>query len=114
VGPEPTNPSSSDFERELRQALERRPAPPSLKGTILARRRLEKTERLRHRLMWFQRLAACFVLAAVLGGAFLWRSAVQRRKGEQARAQVLTALRIAGRALSAMNAQLADREQDAK
>ncbi len=118
MGPETTNDwgpdPSGDFERELRQALERRPAPPSLKGKILERRRRQNTERLRHRVVWFERLAACLVFAGVLGGAFAWHSAAERRKGEQARAQVFTALRIASHALSAMNAQLANREQDTK
>jgi hypothetical protein len=114
VGPERTKEPSGDFERELRQALERRPAPPSLKGKILERRRRQNTERLRLRVLWFQRLAACLVLACVLGGALAWHSATERRKGERARAQVLTALRIADHALSAMNAQLGHSEQDSK
>jgi uncharacterized protein involved in tolerance to divalent cations len=62
--------------------------------------------------MWLQRLAACLVLAVALGGAFWWRAAVERRRGEEARAQVFTALRIAGHALREMNAQLADHAQD--
>jgi hypothetical protein len=114
VGPEPSSQSGSEFERELRQALERRPAPPSVKGKILERRRRQKTERLRFRTMWLQRLAACIVLAGALGGGFAWHRIAEQRKGEQARAQVFTALRIASHALSEMNAQLADRAQDSK
>ncbi len=120
MGPErrddagPRNEPGSDFERELRQALERRPAPPSLKGKVLNRRRRQNTERLRHRVIFLERLAASLVLAAALGGAFAWRSAVERRRGERARAEVFTALRIASHALDAMNAQLANREQDSK
>lgn len=103
-----------EFERELRQAFERRPAPPSLKRKILERRRRQNTERLRHRVVWMQRLAACIVLACALGGALWWHAAAERRRGEEARAQVFTALRIASHALSAMNAQLTEREQDSK
>jgi hypothetical protein len=103
-----------DFERELRQAMERRPAPPSLKKKIIDRRGRQLTERLHsHRLMW-QRLAASVVLAAMLGGAVLWRNAEQRRKGEEARQQVLTALRITRHALKQMNQQLADHDRDAQ
>lgn len=114
MGPESIDEPGSELERELRQALERRPAPPSLKGKILERRRRQNTERLRHRVIFLERLAASIVLAAALGGAFAWHSITERRKGEEARAQVFTALRIASHALSAMNAQLADREQDTK
>jgi hypothetical protein len=110
VATEPGN----EFERELRQAFERRPAPPSLKGKILGRRQRRNAERQHRRTIFWQRLAACVVLVGVLSGAFFWRRAEERRKGEEARAQVLTALRIAGHALREMNAQLAERAQDSK
>ncbi len=95
-----------EFEQELRQALERRPAPPSLKGKIMARRRGSKLGR--HAVLW-QRLAASLVLAAMLGGAVEWERHVreERRRGEAAREQVMTALRITGHALDKMNQQLA-------
>jgi hypothetical protein len=95
-----------EFEQELRQALERRPAPVSLKGRIMARRGTRKPRG--HRVMW-QRLAAALALAAVLGGAAEWEGHVreERRRGEAARQQVLTALRITGHALDQMNKQLA-------
>jgi hypothetical protein len=96
-----------DFEQELRRALERRPAPPNLKGKIMQNRRRPVHQR-GHAVLW-QRLAAAFALAAVLGGAARWQEHVQeeRRQGEAARRQVLTALRITGHALNQMNAQLA-------
>ncbi len=98
-----------DFERELKQALERRPAPPSLKRKIMQRRR-QQSEARRHGywLVW-QRAAAGLLVAAMLGGAMEWRihKAEERRKGEEARRQVMIALRITGRALNEMNARLA-------
>jgi hypothetical protein len=97
-----------DFEQELRQAMMRRPAPPSLKRKILARRTRQNTERMHARLLMWQRLAASIVLAAVAGGAYLWHDAEQRRKGEEARQQVLIALRITSHALQQMNEQLAE------
>ncbi len=103
-----------DFERELRQAMERRPAPPSLKKKILDRRTRQRTERLHGRVLMWQRLAASVVLAAMLGGALMWRNAEQRRKGEEARQQVLTALRITTHALKQMNQQLADHDRNAQ
>lgn len=103
-----------DFEQELQQAMLRRPAPPSLKSKILARRQSQNTQRVHARMVMWQRLAASIVLAAVAGGAYLWHNAEERRKGEEARQQVLTALRITGHALRQMNQQLADRNRNAE
>jgi hypothetical protein len=95
-----------EFESELRQALERRAAPASLKRRIMARRDLKRPHSVSA--IW-QRLAAVLVLGAVLGGAAEWEARVreERRRGEAAREQVLTALRITGHALNQMNRQLA-------
>jgi hypothetical protein len=96
-----------DFERELQQAFEQRPAPPSLKRKLMEQRRWRRTQRMHSRTVLWQRLAASLVLAGVLGSGLAWRQADQRRKGEAARQQVLTALRITSHALNEMNAQLA-------
>jgi hypothetical protein len=94
-----------DFERELHQALERRPAPPSLKRKLMETRRSRRPHS--HAVLW-QRMAASLALAVALGGAVEWRhQQEERRQGEAARQQVLTALRITGHALNQMNAQLA-------
>jgi hypothetical protein len=96
-----------DFEQELKQALERRPAPPSLKRRIMQQRSLRRTQRLRNHTIIWQRLAASVMLGALIGGAYSWHQAEQRRKGEEARRQVITALRITSHALDEMNARLA-------
>lgn len=97
---------SDDFERELQQAFERRPAPPSLKRKLMEQRSRRRTQRLHtHSVVWL-RLAACMVLAAIIGGGLAWRRADEVRKGEEARRQVFTALRITNRALNEVNAQL--------
>jgi hypothetical protein len=93
-----------DFERELRQALERRPAPPALKRKLMASRRLRGPQG--HSLIW-QRLAASLVVASLLAGGFGWRYREQQRRGEEAREKVFTALRITSHALNQMNTQLA-------
>lgn len=103
-----------DFERELLQACERRPAPPRLKRKILERRSRQNSECLRQRIIFWQRLAATVLLAGTVGGAFVWRNAEERRRGEEARDQVLTALRIANHALMEMNAQLGATHGDEK
>jgi len=95
------------FEEELRQAFERRPAPPSLKRKLMERRRWQRMQWIRTRTVIWQRLAASVALAAVLGGGHVWRNREEQRKGEAAREQVMTALRITGHALEQVNAELA-------
>lgn len=107
-----------EFEQELRQALERRPAPPSLKRNLMAMRRKQS-----HSSHWFegQKLAASLAIAAVLGTAAIWGGHVweqriqaqkeEQRKGEAARQQVLIALRLTNHALNHMNRQLAAHNQ---
>lgn len=92
-----------EFEQQLREALRQRPAPLSLKREVIEKRRARK----RRPIANWQRLAASVALAAVLGGVMEWRHAQEVRKGEAARQQVLTALRITGYALDKMNLQLA-------
>jgi len=103
VEQEPLN----QFEQELRQALERRPAPPGLKRKIMAERSRLRTQRLRSRAVIWQRLAASLALVAVIGGGVAWREREQERKGEEARRQVMIALRITGHALNTVKTQLA-------
>jgi hypothetical protein len=102
-----------EFEEKLVCVLTPRPAPPGLKRAILERRAGERTER-RRRMAWFERLAASIVLAGVAGGAVYWRHAVEQQKGEKAKQQVFTALRIANRALEEMNLQLEQQNQKAE
>lgn len=114
--PEPVNPSEQDgdFERELRQALGRRPAPPSLKRRIMQRREARRTERLHIRTVWWQRLAASVLLAGVIAGGYGWRQVEEQRKGEEVKRQVMTALRITNHALNDMNRRLAEHNRDEK
>ena|SRR5579863_4306816 len=102
-----------DFEKELKQALQRRPAPPSLKRRVLQRRGLLSMQRRHsHWLVW-QRVAAGLLVAAMLGGAVEWRmrKAEEQRQGEEARRQVMIALRVTGRALNEVNARLTARSR---
>ena len=103
------------FEKELRQALQRRPAPPSLKRKVMERRGAASMARQHYRWLMWQRLAAGMVLAAILGGAMTWQlqRAEERRKGEEARRQVMTALRVTGRALNELNQRLMERNRNA-
>jgi hypothetical protein len=107
VGIEPTD----QIERELRQGLLRLPAPPGLKRKIMARKRARDAEKSHRRVVFWQRLAASVLLCGAVGGGVTWHNVQQQRKGEAARQQVMVALRIAGRALDQMNAQLAERDR---
>jgi len=98
-----------DFERELRAAVQRQPAPSSLKRSLMERRRQARVEQHR-RMVWFERLAASLVLAGVAGGALAWRKAEEHQKGEEAKRQVFAALRITHRALEEMKVQLEERD----
>lgn len=99
------------FERELRQALVRRPAPPALKARILAARSRQRVVRIHRRAVLWQRLAASVVLAAACGGGFAWHHVQEQRRGEEARRQVLDALRITNHALDEVHARLAARDR---
>jgi hypothetical protein len=99
------------FDRELRQAMERRPAPPSLKRRILQQRSKRRTAQVRTYTVWWQRLAASVLLVGVIAGGYEWRQIEDRRKGEEAAQQVLTALRITNRALNDMNRRLVARNR---
>ena len=105
-----------EFEIELKQALERRPAPPGLKRRLLVQRAARTRQReARSSLVLWQRLAASVVLVAALAGGLGWRRhEEEQRKGEQARQQVLTALRITSHALDHAQAQLAAHDRDSE
>jgi hypothetical protein len=98
-----------DFESELHATFARVPAPPDLKRKVM-NQLWEQTRSARRRMVWFERIAASLVVVAVMGGAVVGRNAMERRRGEEAKQQVFTALRIATHALEEMNVQLQERE----
>jgi len=109
-----------EFEREIRESLERQPPPASLKRKVMERRWQNRAQldpshtsaRQRSRMIWFERIAASLVLAGVAGSAAIGHYAVERRKGEEAKQQVFTALRITNHAFQVMNAQLQQQGKD--
>jgi len=100
-----------DFEEKLKRSFERWPAPPSLKHRLIENRRRRK-----ERPRWFAlpfaarvavSLCVCAGVFSALYGGMASYHAEQQRKGEEARQQVLLALRITNHALDHMNQQLA-------
>jgi hypothetical protein len=99
-----------DFEQQLRLVLEQVPAPPGLKRRVIARRDAQRTARHR-RVMWWRRLALTTAVICMLAGGWFWHGVQQRRDGQEARRQVILALRITSRALTQMQLQLAAHNQ---
>jgi hypothetical protein len=104
-----------EFEEEVRQAFERRPAPPGLKRRLMEKRR-GPAQRKSFPLFAWRGLAAsvvsvslCILAALAVYGNYRQREAEKQREGEAARQQVLTALRITNHALDHMNKQLVAR-----
>ena len=102
MGHEPMN----EWENGLRRALERKPAPPSLKRKVMQRRDALHVERRHSRMVWWRRLAVAGTLAGVLAGVLVWRHTEEQRRGEAVRREVMVALRITSRALNQMQLQL--------
>ena len=101
----------AELERKLRFALRHRPAPLGLKQRVLARSRERVRERMqvRHGRAWMlQRIAASVILAVLFGGFAVYRQAGERRKGEAAREQVMTAMRITSKTLDRVSERLTD------
>jgi hypothetical protein len=109
-----------DLERELREGLRRQRAPASLKPKVMDRRAqnrgqiqsIRSATRQRNRMVWLERIAASLVLAGVAGSAVVGHYAVERRKGEEAKQQVFTALRITNHAFKVMNDRLEQQDKD--
>ncbi len=93
----------------LQRALDRRPAPPHLKQKIMAARARNIAYMRRQKQMLWMRIAASLLIALALlgGGGIGYRRTVERRKGEEARRQVMIALRITGHALNHVQEKLA-------
>jgi hypothetical protein len=80
------------LENDLKRALRRQTPAPGFAGRVM--QRLEKGEKPK-RLGWWRAAAASVTLAVLLGG-YATHRVVERQRGERAKEQVLTAMRIAG------------------
>jgi len=105
-----------EFERRLQVAIRRHEAPLGLKSRVMAQARARRQAR--HGRGWMlQRIAASALLAALFGGFAVYHEnlehekqerQIERRKGEQAAEQVMTALRITSKTLGKVNEHLAE------
>ena len=82
-----------NLENELRRALRRQAPAPGFAGRVL--QRIGEEPMRTRKPMWFRAVAASFTLAVILGG-YATHKVVEHRRGEHAKEQVLTAMRIAG------------------
>lgn len=101
----------AEFERKLRIAMQHREAPVGLKQRVLAHAR-ERRQAQRGRFWMVQRIAASLVLAAAVGGFAAYRHNEERvaeqKRGEEAREQLMTALRITSKTLGKVNERLTE------
>jgi hypothetical protein len=81
-----------NLEHELKRALRRESPPAGFAGRVLERIEAEQTRR---RPVWWRAAAASVTLGLLLGG-YATHRVVEHRRGEAAKEQVLTAMRIAG------------------
>lgn len=81
-----------NLENDLKRALRRESPPAGFAGRVLQRIEAEKAPK---RPIWWRAAAASVTLGLLLGG-YATHRVVEHRKGEAAKEQVLTAMRIAG------------------
>jgi hypothetical protein len=93
---EPIDRQLEEFERELREQLQARPAPGGFADRVMARIQTPKPRPAWH-LAWRWAAVAAVLAVSVIGGIEHERE--QRIAGEHARQQVLLALRITGSTL---------------
>lgn len=111
IGEQENGQELAEFERKLRIAMQRREAPLGMKQRVLARAR-ERRQAQHGRWWMVQRIAASALLATIFGGIAVYKQvqerALERKRGEEARDQVMTALRITHKTLDHVNERLAD------
>lgn len=110
----------AEFEQRLQMAMQRREAPMGLKARVLAESRARRGQRrFAEGGGWMlQRIAASAVLAAIASGIVVYHQmevrSVERQKGEEAKAQVMLALRITNRALDRINDRINDKSSSSE
>ena len=83
-----------NLENDLKRALRRQAPAPGFAARVMQRIE-EQSAPKRRQPVWWRAAAASVTLAAILGG-YATHKVVEHRRGERAKEQVLTAMRIAG------------------
>lgn len=91
----------SELEQRLRSALARRDPPDGFTSRVMAGTQRTRTERLG----W---VAAAVVAAMVAAGVWIDADLNRRARGERAKQEVMTALRVTGAAMNTVTDQLRD------
>jgi hypothetical protein len=81
-----------NVENELKSALNRKQPDAGFASRVMAA--IDRDETHRRRPVWWRAIAASLTLAALLGG-WAAHEVIERRRGEEAREQVLRAMNIA-------------------
>ena len=81
------------LDHDLKRALRRQAPPPGFAERVM--QHIERAEQPKRRPAWWRAAAASVALAALLGG-YATHRVIEHRRGEHAKEQVLTAMRIAG------------------
>jgi hypothetical protein len=92
----------NQLERDLRETLRRRKAPPGFADRVLAR--TSRLEAPRTSWVW---LAAAALVLLMIGGVGLVREQRRQAEGEKAKQQLMAGLRITGSKLSEVQSRLA-------
>lgn len=95
------------FEKELREQLQARTAPPGFADRVMARLPAKRPPRLVWQSLWRWAAVAAVLAVTVLGGMEHERE--QRIAGERAREQVILALRITGSTLHQVQSKVNER-----
>src|SRR5688572_1111453 len=93
----------NQLERDLREALRRKEAPPFFAERVLARTR-QSEPRWRRSWVW---LAAAALLVLMIGGVGLVREQQRLAEGERAKEQLMVAFRITGSKLADVRERIA-------
>lgn len=98
----------NQVERDLRESLRRREAPPGFAGRVFARTR--KAEAPRTSWVW---LAAAALVLLMIGGVGFVQEQRRQAEGEKAKQQLMAGLRITGLKLTEVQSRLARIQQRA-
>ena len=94
----------TDFDRELREALKRREPPRDLTGSVMARIGWDRPTAW-ERWRWVPAVAGIAALLVLSVGGYRWE---EYRKGQQAKEQVMLALKVTAQKLAVAESKVSE------